>query len=283
MRKRAPKPAYNLGDSLGLLGLILGGLAFLLKPPLWANLLLFLLCLLGCVVFVFSSHWTHSWRKNSKLVASFVTVVLLSVIGIPQFMAQAAAKAHPAVEKGEVAPPQRPPIRSQPELAARWREKYAPYSLTLQDLFLIDTNKASQSDTGWAFVRVRNGSQFDIEYSIVVDLAARTKYLSFYIPSTDATAYICANLAQQYKFFLDKAPQLLITEKGPGDSGATSTAETIFSGRIYIYHVTYLASAEIVELTKAYERRNLSVIFRDLDYLTNKKMAAKIRQLRSRP
>lgn len=162
---------------------------------------------------------------------------------------------------------------------AKWRLDNQPDHLELHDLFLIDFRDVQQNTYGAIFVD--DGQTINVQYGINVDLASRSKFLTFYVGRQDLhTAEICAYLADHYQFILDKAPQLFVEQKTPGDSGTISTGEAIFSRRIYIYHETYLPDATRVELTNLFTHRGLSVILRSTDYLSNKKLEAQLQKLR---
>jgi hypothetical protein len=133
------------------------------------------------------------------------------------------------------------------EEAARNRFRNAPDHLTLHDLFLLDSRAVQQSSRGSVFVDV--SKTIPVEYSINTDLQSRSKFLNFYISQQEQTDEICAYFAGQFKFVLERAPQLLVEEKYPGDSGTVSTKEAVFSNRIYIYHETYLPPEKTVQLT----------------------------------
>jgi len=153
-----------------------------------------------------------------------------------------------------------------------------PDHLTLHDLFLIDSRAVQQSSRGSVFVD--DNKTISVEYSINTDLGSRSKFLSFYIARQEHTSDICEYLARQYKFILDHAPQLLVEQKSPGDSGTISTKEAVFSNRIYIYHETYLPAETTVKLTAIYKDHSVSAIFRSTDYLSTKRMEATLQKLR---
>ena len=106
----------------------------------------------------------------------------------------------------------------------------------------------------------------------------RSKFLIFYVTANEHTADICKYLAKQSTFIFDKAPQMLIEQKGVGDSGTTSTKEAVFTRRIYVYHETYLDAETTVAITKTYAQEGISVILRSIDYLSTKKLEARVRQ-----
>jgi hypothetical protein len=186
---------------------------------------------------------------------------------------------HPTVSKSPETLPTPPTPRSASvfdSTVAEWRIKNAPFDLTLHDLFLNDFDSVQQRATGAIFVD--KAKQISVQYTIATDLALRSKFLIFYVLPNDHTAGIIAYLAKQYNFVLDKAPQLQIAQKGLGDSGTISTKEAIFTKRIYVYHETYLDAGTTVELTRIYAKEGISVIFRSTDYLSSKKLEARVRQ-----
>ncbi len=167
------------------------------------------------------------------------------------------------------------PPSGMPSDIAKWQLGNNPDNLTLHDLFLIDFDSVQQQASGSMFVD--DAKKISVEYLINTELALRSKFLSFYIPRHDHTAAICRYLAQQHEFVLDKAPQLLVEQKSPGDSRTISTKEADFTGRIYVYHETYLPAEETVKLSSFYERLGLSGIFRSTDYRSTKVLEAKVR------
>ncbi|HTS08517.1 MAG TPA: hypothetical protein VMP68_23320, partial [Candidatus Eisenbacteria bacterium] len=162
---------------------------------------------------------------------------------------------------------------------AEWRIQNKPDDLQLRDLFLTDFKAVQQKTYGAVFVD--DAKKISVQYAIDVELSTRSKFLTFYVAREDQhTAEICEYLATHYQWILDNAPQLLVEQKIPGDSGTMSTKEAVFSKRIYIYHETYLPAGETVKLTSFYEKKGLSAIFRSTDYLSTKKMEANLLKLR---
>lgn len=159
---------------------------------------------------------------------------------------------------------------------AEWRIKNAPFDLTLHDLFLTDFRPIDQVSMGAIFVDPDR--KISVQYAILISLSTRSKFLAFYVPKNVETAKICATLANDYNFVLNKTTQVLITEKEPGSSGTVSTKEAIFTRRIYIYHETYLDTETTAKLMEFYSRKGLSVILRSVDYLYTKKLEYRVRE-----
>jgi hypothetical protein len=76
------------GDSVTVLALLLGIVFVLIVPPLYAKLPLFILVCAGFVWLIFKSHWTHTWGTHAKVLIGSVTIVVLCVAAVPQFVQQ---------------------------------------------------------------------------------------------------------------------------------------------------------------------------------------------------
>jgi hypothetical protein len=162
---------------------------------------------------------------------------------------------------------------------AEWRIQNRPDDLQLRDLFLTDFKSVQQKTYGAVFVD--DDKRISVKYSINIELSTRSKFLAFYVARDDQhTAEICEYLATHYQWILDNAPQLLVEQKSPGDSGTITTKEAIFSKRIYVYHETYLPAEATVRVTTVYKNHDLSPIFRSTDYLATKKMEVNLLKLR---
>jgi len=234
------------------------------------------------------------WRYR---MLSYVVVAAVGA-GLLSFYWWGIQKAFAVIAPQQVSEPKSRPEKGQPSSAsiqqpqpkarsvfdstvADWRLENQPENLELHDLFLTDFKSVPQQAYGAIFVD--DAKTISVQYSINVELAQRTKFLAFYIPRQEHTAEICQYLSNQYNFVLDKAPQLLIEQKVPGESSVTSTKEAVFSKRIFIYNETYLSEAQTVKLTEIYRNLGASVIFRGIDYLANKKLEATVKKLRLNP
>lgn len=163
------------------------------------------------------------------------------------------------------------------ETVAHWRTKHNPYGLTLHDLYLTDFDGIQQRNFGSIFVN--DPKTIEVQYEIAIDLTQRSKLIAFYVKAHPNERDICSYLAKQYKYVLDNAPaQLMVEQKGVGDSSVTTTKEAIFTGRVYIYHETYLDAETTVALTKEFSMNDAAAIFRSVDYLSTKRLEAKVKQ-----
>lgn len=233
--------------------------------------------------------WTTKQIHRRPLVSLAVFMIVGTCLGAASWwiwknsITQSTTPTTPVTHPTILKPPEKPPTPPSPKstsvfdsTVAEWKIKNAPFDLTLHDLFLTDFDSVQQKASGAIFVD--KPQKISVQYTISTELALRSKFLIFYIPINEHTAEICAYLAKQYNFVLDKAPQLQIEQKGVGDSGTISTKEAIFIKRIYVYHETYLDGGTTAKLTKSYAQEGISAIFRSIDYLSTKKLEARVRQ-----
>jgi hypothetical protein len=229
----------------------------------------------------FVAEASASWKYWLRTLAVSGVALIYWAIGIwisPKSVKPDSSQPQAVEAKPQDAGPP-PPASDFDDRPSEWRLEKKPDDLVLRDLFLTDFKSVQQRAYGAVFVD--DNKQISVQYAINVEPALRTKFLSFYIGRQDHhTAEICEYLSEKYRWILDNAPQLLIEQKNPGDSGTTSTKDAQFSGRIFVYHETYLPAEVTVKLTGIYKTRGLSAIFRSTDYLSSKKMEANLLKLR---
>ncbi len=175
--------------------------------------------------------------------------------------------------------------------AQRWDQEYReverrletkPDKLTVHDLYWLDFTSDSTSKRlgNTTFRNGETGVVTHIEYAVVWRLESGIKILLFYIPYANDTPHICVSLADKYTFplrdFLESRTE---AQKTPGDSEQISSQNLVLSNRIFIYHETYLSPEQITEARNAWKKQGIDVIFRSTDYLSNKKLEAKVKRL----
>ena len=141
---------------------------------------------------------------------------------------------------------------------------------TLHDLFLADYDKTKM--LGEYHLVKRGKVVYTVEYIILCDFDSKTKYLSLFLPKSDYTFAACQFLLTKYDDILEGNIKSLMegmVVQFPGELPETFDALK-FSGRIYIYHETYLLPNRIDSLMKEYKKKNLSPQFRGRDYLIMK-------------
>jgi len=82
-----PAP-FNLGDSLGGVGVVLALIAFVLNFPVIVKVALLGIAISCFTILARHSHWTHAWPKWLQGVAAAVFAIIVLIIGIPQLKKQ---------------------------------------------------------------------------------------------------------------------------------------------------------------------------------------------------
>ncbi len=142
---------------------------------------------------------------------------------------------------------------------------------TLHDLFLTDFEKTSAH--GNYYLTKDGNVTYTVDYIIWLDMDSKTKYLSiFFLASDLLTLQACEFLIPKYDEIVNGNIQSLLKGMKSTIPGAQIETfdELIFSGRIYIYHETYLLPRRVEALTAKYKEHSLSPQFRGRDYLIMK-------------
>lgn len=129
-----PRNSLNIGDSIGLAGLLVGVVLVIIVPPLLMKAVLLVGVCVGVPVFVQYSHWSHGWSKLRRCLAALVVIIVLLSVGIPEFITQWKTE-HPttvtivspvANAKPQSAPPTPSPAAVTPIAVAKSKKKSAP-------------------------------------------------------------------------------------------------------------------------------------------------------------
>lgn len=172
-------------------------------------------------------------------------------------------------------------------IEAKRRWEYEPDKLTVLDLLWTDFRGPENNSVRHSGFTIRNGdtgSLTHIAYAVIRQLQAGVEILAFYIPYTNETPRIAMSLAGMHKKPLaDFLESIVETGKAaPGDSDQVSSQNLILSNRVFVYHETYLSPEQIVEAEKAWKNQGITVIFRGTDYLDNKRLEARMKELDKR-
>ncbi len=109
-----------------------------------------------------------------------------------------------------------------------------------------------------------------IQLKIVNDFTVKSKFVGFYVPTSDKTFSHCVNLANNYKKFLSFLDERITLEGGLAYERPTNSRELKFTGRIFIYHETYLLAEQKNSLEKLFKRNRVSLMLRSVDYVINR-------------
>jgi len=116
-----------------------------------------------------------------------------------------------------------------------------------------------------------NGTILHIKRQVYLDFPAKTKFVGFYVPSSDPIAseksfQACVRLAEAVQLALDEIPKK-VAISGGYQGEMNSIQDLTFSGRVIIYHETFLPITQKATIIKAYAAKHLDVQFRGPDYL----------------
>lgn len=112
--------------------------------------------------------------------------------------------------------------------------------------------------------------EYQIEAKLYCDFLSLTKFVSFYIPfySHTDTMPILNYIAVRHLEIIAQLHKDIIAEFGMYNDRRSEINDLKFTGRIYIYHDTYLSANSIDELRSLYNQNGINPIFRGSDYLT---------------
>jgi hypothetical protein len=120
-----------------------------------------------------------------------------------------------------------------------------------------------------------NDSQVRILYNVYNDLISNVYFASFFIPevfvkgdpSQRLTPKITEHIAANYKQMIEDVRLKYSAEiRGAGDSSAESTRNSVFSGRVYVYHVGSLTVSELAHLDEIFRHNGAVPQFRGNEY-----------------
>jgi hypothetical protein len=205
-----------------------------------------------------------SFRRKAM---SFVIVGLIGLVSslllwwviIGIFKARAGSTAATAEASSTPTPPSPTPTPA----------SSSPTIKTLHDLYMADCKPAEGFQLrGTRMLTENDKPAYEVEYFICADLISRSKYIHFFLPDSDYTFSACKFLPSVYRDIMEKDSGMLpsIYQQRPGER-EESAADLKDSGRVFVYHESYLLPSRIDELTQEYKKVGLSPQFRGRDYL----------------
>jgi hypothetical protein len=208
-----------------------------------------LISLAGCI-------WYGDGRTPALWVA-FAGAVLL--------MLAAALQLQQAIWKSQAPEP------TASNTAAKQMRPSLPPMPSLLSLFMTDfMNKGSGGGitllgNAYAELTFSGDTNLRILYNIVQDFGSRSKFIIFYIPSSQHTYDAIEFLADGYKQYINTT--MPYSESGgEGVQSFTKSSELIFTGRIFIYYENPLTVAQLGKLAELYNQHGVSPEFRSTQY-----------------
>ncbi len=148
--------------------------------------------------------------------------------------------------------------------------------LSLHDCFLHDFGVVQRSGAKWPLLAPPHNFGTTVEWFIMIDLAARSKALEFYIPRSAFTYDICALIAEKHQDALKTGEPGYFTVRAVGETGPERSIDWPFNNSIYIYHEDSLTVHQLSTLTSLFSSKSLTVWFRGLDYVTHLNLSLRV-------
>ncbi len=147
---------------------------------------------------------------------------------------------------------------------------------TLSDLFNKDFPNTMKATDDLQLTRQSDGELIHIKRQVYLDFDAKTKFVGFYISSSDQfseeTFRICKTLVDAVQPAIDGLSKKVEIRGGYRDE-STSMKELMFSGRVFIYHEGFLSITQKADLISSYKAKNYDVQFRGLPYAADQATA----------
>lgn len=152
-----------------------------------------------------------------------------------------------------------------------------PTMLSLMDTGFPNLNKL----WGSPVIHFGDGASLPIKSALYFDLfTSGAKFLGFYIPSSARVLEACAVLANHAVELGDSLSNsgLALTCKKPGENPQT-LSDLRYSGKVYLYHEDALTHKQMADVEEVFRHKQLTVILRGPDFLTQAWLAWKQKTL----
>jgi hypothetical protein len=142
---------------------------------------------------------------------------------------------------------------------------------TLRDLFNKDFPNAMKAADEAIGIEWKDGGVMHIKRQLYLDFPAKTKFVGFYVPSSDPLSptkslEACMRLAEAVQQALEDIPKKVAISGGYRGE-MTGIQDLTFSGRVVIYHEAFLSIPQKAAIINTYAAKHFDVQFRGPDYL----------------
>ena len=221
-------------------------------------------------------NWFNEFRNNWKIAAGLlaaIIVILIFVAYVTSFVSEK-AKMHATSEETDTSKKQVIPENEGPQ------KKDDKKFQTLYEYFKTDFSNylAANRKVGiriFANVSKPEGKQdYELEFRLHCDFESLTKFISTYLPSSTFPngSPICKVVAEQIYEISNLLSKGVIVAGSRYDDRMTEIDDLKFTGRVYIYHDTYLSDNDKDELRLFYKQKNLDPRFRGSNYLAKRSL-----------
>ncbi len=138
---------------------------------------------------------------------------------------------------------------------------------TLSALFKSDlSNVVKFTDEDRIGVQWKDGSVLHIKTQLYADFHGRSKFVGFYIPDSPKSYEACLSLVNAAEETIKSFQEKVLFRAGYRDE-SSSLGDLKFSGRVLIYHETFLTIPQKADILREYSAHNFDLNFRGPDYL----------------
>ena len=219
-------------------------------------------------------NWLAEFQTNWKRGILFLLVIIVGVIlwaYLTSFVGEK-AKIHATSEEKDIA---------KNENILENEESHEKENLkvqTLHEYFKTDFSKYLAANRK-IVIRIfgdpsksEDNKDYELEFRLHCDFESLTKFISVYLPPSTYpnTSNICKVLAEQILGICDSLSEGVKVAASRYDDRMTEIDDLKFTGRVYIYHDTYLSDDEKDELRLFYKQRNVDPRFRGANYISKR-------------
>jgi hypothetical protein len=141
---------------------------------------------------------------------------------------------------------------------------------TVHDLFQNDFPSLLKYDSETEFVDGKNNTKTKIKFRVYQDFEGRSKFVSFYIPSSASTFDACRLMADAIQGFLDEADKVKIGSLSPGTSAYEWSKDLVFTKKVFVYYESDLTLEQQGQLDSLYKSKGFLIQFRGQGYATTR-------------
>jgi hypothetical protein len=215
--------------------------------------------------------WFNEFRTNWKRAALFLAAIIVIVILVAYVTSFVGEKAKMHATSEETDTSKKEILPENEELQKKDDKKFQ----TLHEYFKTDFSNylAANRKVGIRIFpdvsKPEEKQNYELEFRLHCDFESLTKFISAYFPSSTFpnASPICKVVAEQINEISNLLSKGVIVAGSRYDDRMTEIDDLKFTGRVYIYHDTYLSDDEKDELRLFYKQKNLDPRFQGSNYL----------------
>jgi hypothetical protein len=264
------------GSASGGLSLLGTGIAMLLPDAHWVG---WLFILAGFLVFVFDIHIENSHIATTRTWAAIATrfkkprivtgtlILLCLVVGFPVWYFWPTSHSDKPIILATVA-------NNTNEVTVYETPELTIVDLWRDDFWNIGSFKALQGLRLGMVGMLGVTGPYTVGIGLYGDFAAKSLFMSLYVPSNMPTFSIIWLFSDNYEEYLNAVKDNVLVIAVPnGDKYQPTSSDLIFTKEIYIYYEDIMSEDQILKLQNFYRICGLHATFRGPEYLDHERLA----------